>query len=57
MRNQKTVIEESTTAFAIAALLLNALIVLILCTGAWFAHQLFSNSDLLGAMLREGTWR
>ncbi len=47
--------KETDVAFALASFLLNVLILLVLCGGAWMLHSYIAQSNSSGAFLRDYT--
>jgi len=53
--NNEKLQKETDIAFALATFLLNVLILLVLCGGAWMLHSLTTQSNSQGAFLRDFT--
>ena len=47
--------KETDVAFALASFLLNVLILLVLCGGAWMLHLYITQSNSQGVFLRDFT--
>jgi hypothetical protein len=53
--NNETLHKETDIAFALASFLLNVLILLVLCGGAWMLHSFIAQPNSSGAFLRDYT--
>lgn len=51
--NEKIQQQESETAFAVASLLLNLLILLVLCGSVWLIHMLLTQSNGFDILFRD----
>jgi len=48
---------ESTAALAVASLLLNLLVMLVISGSVWITYSLLSEPNTIGLLLRETAWR
>lgn len=55
--NNENIQRETDGAFALATLLLNVLILLVLGASGWLLHSLVSQSGSFGVLLSESMWR
>ena len=55
--NNENILQETQTAFALAVLLLNFLILAVVIGFVWTLQLLLSSNSLLGAALGETIWR
>jgi hypothetical protein len=57
LENDEKSYSETDAAVAVASILLNLLIILVLSTGFWLCYSIISAPGMLGALSAENLWR